>query len=214
MQATEFLNPADPRPTEVISDVDRPHRLTVSGIYELPFGKGRQRLASVHPLASKIISGWQVSGIYAYQSGPPLSWGNVIFTGNVRDIALAADQRTIQRWFNTDAGFNKASAQQLDHNVRTFPLRFGFLRGDHTNNYDLTLIKNTEITETKSLQFRAEFLNAFNHPLLPTGGTNANGISSGGVVTNPTSSNFGSISGVSNQENYSRRIQLGIKFLF
>ena len=62
---------------------------------------------------SALIGGWQFSGIYTYQSGFPIGFGNIIFTGNIDDIALPANERTLARWFNTDAGFNKVSAQQL-----------------------------------------------------------------------------------------------------
>lgn len=205
MQATELLNQDDPRPTEVISESDHPHRLSVSGIYEFPFGKGRQLLANLNPVASRIISGWQLSGIYVYQSGPTFfDWGNIIFNGNLRDVVLPESQRTVGlggRWINTDAGFVKAPGAQLVRNVRTFPQRHGFIRGDNRSNYDFALIKNTEITERKDLQFKAEFLNAFNSPLFP----NPN--------TDPTSSAFGSIR-PSNQSNYARRIQLSVKFIF
>ncbi len=201
MQATETLNAGDPQPVEVISDADRPHRLTVSGIWELPFGRGRRLLAGVHPAASKIVSGWQLSGIYTYQSGAPLGWGNIIFNGNLRDIRLAGGEQTVARWFNTAAGFERNSALQLDRNVRTFQPRFGFLRGDKWNNYDLAVIKNTRIAEGKDAQFKAEFLNAFNHPLFP------------GPNTTPTAVAFGTTS-ASTQANYPRRIQLNLKFLF
>ena len=48
-----------------------------------------------------------MQGIYTYQSGFPIGFGNVLFTGNIDDIALPASERTVTRWFNTDAGFNK-----------------------------------------------------------------------------------------------------------
>ena len=41
MQATEYLNAADPAPTKMISDLDATNRLSLSGIYALPFGKGQ-----------------------------------------------------------------------------------------------------------------------------------------------------------------------------
>ncbi len=44
-QATEYLNPADAKPTKMISDLDVPHRLSLSAIVELPFGKGRRFLS-------------------------------------------------------------------------------------------------------------------------------------------------------------------------
>ncbi|MFN0086402.1 MAG: TonB-dependent receptor domain-containing protein [Blastocatellia bacterium] len=201
MEATELLNAGDPRPTEVISSVDRPHRFTVNGIYEIPLGKGRAYLAKTNAVVSRLISGWQVSGIYAYQSGSPVGFGNVIFTGDVANLALPGNQQTVARWFNTDAGFNKVAAQQLGSNVRTFPLRFGSVRANPINNYDLSVIKNTEVWESKSLQFRAEFLNAFNHPFFPA------------PNTNPTVVQFGTVQ-ASTQDNYPRRIQLTVKFLF
>ncbi len=201
MEAVDLLNAADPAPTEAISPADRPHRFTFNGIYELPFGKGRMLLGNVNPVVSRFVSGWQLQGIYAYQSGVPIGFGNVIFTGDVKNIRLPGDQQTVARYFNTDAGFNRVVAQQLAANVRTFPLRFGFLRATPINNYDLSLLKNTEIWENKTLQFRAEFLNAFNHPLFP------------GPNTNPTVVQFGTIQ-ASTQDNYARRIQLALKFMF
>ena len=203
MEAISYLNAADPLPTEVISDMDRPHRLAVSGIFELPFGKGRRLLHDINPISSHLVSGWQVSGIYTFQSGPPLNWGNVIFNGDVKNIRLPGDQQTTQRWINVDAGFNRVSSQQLASNVRTFPLRFGFLRADKINNFDIGIIKKTFIGEKKELQFRGELLNAFNHPLLFTTQINLT----------PQNAAFGQVT-AGTQENYPRRVQLTLKFIF
>ncbi len=205
MEATELLNGADPDPTEVISSVDRPHRLTVNGIIELPFGKGRSFLNNTNGFISRVVSGWQVQGIYAYQSGSPLGFGNLIFNGDLKNIRLPGDQQTVARWFNTEAGFNKVVANnatgQLGSNVRAFPLRFGFIRADNLSNYDLSILKNTQLSEGKTLQFRAEFLNSFNHPFFP------------GPNTNPTVVQFGTVQ-ASTQDNYARRIQLALRFIF
>ncbi len=201
MEAISYLNPADPRPSEAISDFDRTHRLTMNGIYELPFGKGRRLLANVNPVASRIISGWQLSGVYQYQSGAPINFGNIFFTGSFDDIDLPSDQRTTDRWFNTNAGFVTASAAQPVNNIRTFPLRLSNVRTDAINNIDLSVIKKTQIWENKNLEFRAEFINAFNHVLLPAPNTSV------------TSSAFGQIV-ASNQANYARRIQLTLRFVF
>jgi hypothetical protein len=212
MEAVQLLNGqnetrtngSDARPTEMIAPEDRPHRIAFSGIYELPFGKGRQFFGSVSPIASLFVSGWQFSGIYSFQSGPPLEFGNVIFTGDLNDVRLPGDQQTVQRWINTDAGFNKVAAQQLDRNVRTFPLRFGGIRAAKVSNVDFGIIKKTKLGEgSKELQFRGEFLNAFNHPLLFAGAINLN----------PTQAAFGQITS-GTQANYPRRVQLTAKFLF
>lgn len=200
----DFLNAADPEPTKVVSNQDVPHRLTVSGIAELPFGRGRRFGGNANAAVSAIVGGWQVQGIYTYQSGFPIGFGNVLLTGNLDDIALPASQRSPARWFNTDAGFNKVSAEQLASNVRTFPLRLDSVRTDTVKNVDLSIIKNTMIGNGKNLQFRFESLNAFNHPLFP-GPT--------GTQTDPTQVAFGTVGG-STQQNYARRTQVMVKFLF
>jgi hypothetical protein len=200
-EQSEYLNAADPEPTRFISDQDSPHRVVVNGIWELPFGTGRRFGTSASPLIDRIVGGWQISGIYMYQSGVPIGFGNVIFTGTLDDIAMSSGDRTLDRWFNVDAGFNRVAAQQLASNVRTFPLRLDSVRTDPVNNVDLSLIKNTRIVGDKMLQLRFEALNAFNHPLFP------------GPNTNPTAAAFGSIS-ASTQNNYSRRVQVMVKVIF
>jgi hypothetical protein len=195
MQASELLQADDLRPQEVISDFDRPHRFVVSGIWELPFSR------SLPPLAKGFLGGWQASGVYTYQTGAPINWGNIIFRGDIKNIALPSDQRTPQRWFNTDAGFEKSANLQLASNVRTFPLRFSGIRTQSINNYDLALFKNTRFRERYNAQFKAEFLNAFNTPLFPA------------PNTTPTVAAFGQAIAAT-QSNYPRRIQLTVKFLF
>jgi hypothetical protein len=208
MQATEYLNAADPMPVQIISDQDTPHRIAVSSIYELPFGKGKPLGAAAGAVLDKFIGGWQVQGIYVFQSGTPITWGPT--TGTLRDTGLpfrgdpsqiGLDNPTRDMWFNVNAGFDsyKASSKALVNNVRYFPLRFGTLRSDPLDNWDLSVLKNVPVAEGKDLQFRFEFLNAMNHPNFQA------------PDTNPTSGTFGMVNGV---QNYSRRVQLGAKFVF
>jgi hypothetical protein len=201
-EAVEFLNAGDPEPWKGASAVDVPHRMTLNGIVELPFGKGRHFGGGAPAAVSALISGWQFSGIYTYQSGFPIAFGNIIFTGNFDDIPLPASERTLPRWFNTDAGFNKVTAQQLASNVRTFPLRLENVRSDTVSSVDLSLIKNTSVAG-RTLELRFDALNALNHPLFPRSG----------IIVNPTAANFGATV-TSAQENYARRVQLSAKFLF
>ena len=192
-EATEFLNAADPSPTRHIHPQDVPHKLSISGIWELPIAR------NATGALKRIAGGWQLSGIYSYQSGFPIgNFGNVIFDGNLDDLALS--DPTVERWLNVDAGFNRVAAQQpTAWDVRTFPLRVSELRGDTLNNVDVSILKNTEIVAGKVLQLRFEALSAFNHPRF----NNPN--------INPTVAAFGQVSG---QNNYSRRVQVMAKFLF
>ena len=53
----QYLNPQDTGLTEYISPNERPHRWTLSTIYELPFGKGRTWGTNWNPVVDAIISG-------------------------------------------------------------------------------------------------------------------------------------------------------------
>ncbi|MCI0421634.1 MAG: hypothetical protein L0312_20810, partial [Acidobacteria bacterium] len=94
-----------------------------------------------------------------------------------------------------------AAAAQPVSNVRTFPLRLSNVRTAAINNVDLSVIKKTQILERKHLEFRAEFINAFNHPLLPAPNTAVTQAAFGQIIA-------------SQQANYARRIQLTVKFVF
>lgn len=199
MEATNYLNGADPMPARVISDQDFTQRVSISSIYELPFGRGRKFFSSAHGIWNSLVSGWQAEGVFVAQVGAPLAWGNIIFNGDLHDIPLAGGQRGVAQWFNTNAGFVRSSSQQLANNLRTFPTRLSGVRGPGINNFDLSAIKSTKIREKTTLQFRVEGLNAMNHPLF----ANPN--------VDPTSSAFGVIS---TQNNNPRRIQLSLKAVF
>ena len=200
MEATSRLNGQYSALEYVISDQDRPHRFVVSAIWELPFGRGRKFLNSMPAAGEKILGGWQIQGVYTAQGGAPLSWGNMLFYGaDIHSITLPESQRKVERWFNTDAGFEKNSQRQLGSNFRTFPSRLSDVRMDGFNLWDLSMLKNTRLREGLELQFRGEFLNAFNHTLFA------------GPSTSPTSTAFGQ---VTSQRGYPRRIQLGVKVLF
>lgn len=198
MEAASYLNAGDPLPERVISGQDFPHRLTISGIYELPFGPGRRLLGSASGVTGKILSGWQVQGVYIAQSGQALGFGNAIFTGDIRSVAIPNGQRTVDRWFNTE-GFERNSSRQLQFNLRTLSSRFSGIRGDGINTFNLSIIKNTSITETMKIQLRGEAINAMNHVMF----VNPN--------TNPASAAFGT---VSDEKSSGRAIQVGLKFLF
>jgi len=198
LDATQFQNAGDSTPTKAISAFDRPHQISFSGIYELPFGKGRKYLNVSHRWADAFIGGWQLNSIWLVTSGEPLSFGNVIFNGDLANIASGG--HTVERWFNIDAGFNRNSAQQLAYNIQTFPIRLGNVRAGRYNSVDLSLLKDFRFTERHRFQFRFEVFNALNYQraFAPPD-------------TSPTSSSFGQVF-----DSYSvpRTIQLGFKYLF
>lgn len=214
LQATEYLNAGDERPHKVISDQDVPHRFSMSGFYEFPFGKGKTFFSNANRFVNAIIGGWQVQGTYVYQSGFPVLFANdAFYLGG--DISIPKSQQTTGRWFNTAAFVsvvggnptcgafatpNASCATPVDHR-RTLPLRFSNVRIDPTNNMDFGIRKDIHLRETMKIQLRMEFINGLNHPLFP------------GPVVNPGSATFGQIV-ASNQNNYARRAQLSAKFIF
>lgn len=85
---------------------------------------------------------------------------------------------------------------------RDNPYRFTSVRGPAINNVDFAVIKDTQITEGKTLRFDVQALNAFNHPLFPNPGLNPSQTSSFGIIN------------ASTQANYPRRLQMELKFIF
>jgi hypothetical protein len=213
LQATEYLNAADPSPTKMVSDQDAPHRLAVSGMYELPLGKG-YKYGGSSKVSNAILGGWQFGGTVQMQSGFPIAFGAYNITTAVTSgdlfyrggqISIPSSERTTSRWFNTSAFTSvltdtNANSSPVSH-LRTFPYRVGSVRRDYIKNVDLTMKKDIALRESMKLQLRFELLNAFNEPYFPA------------PVVNQTATNFGQIS-ASNQDNYARRAQIGLKFIF
>lgn len=214
IQATEYLNAGDPEPTKMISDQDVPHRLSLSALYSLPFGKNRAFLSSSNWLANTLVGGWQIQGVTQLQSGFPVAFGAYNLTSAATsgdlfylggDISITSDQRGTLRWFDTSAfasvlATSATNATPVNH-LRTFPYRVSSVRRDYIKNIDLALLKDINIRESMRVQLRFEAINAFNEPYFPA------------PVVSQTASNFGQIS-ASNQDNYARRVQMGVKFLF
>jgi hypothetical protein len=180
MEAAQFLNAQDPMPYESLADIDRAQRITGSGIWELPFGKGRKFGAQMPKALQFFAGGWQLSGAWQRQSGQPIGWGNIQITGDSTQLALPSDQRNADHWFNTDI-FNKNSTQALASNIRTFPFRFSNVRLDSQRRWDFSLNKTFAINERVKMKFRGDSFNAWNEPVLR------------GPTTDPTNSSFGKI---------------------
>lgn len=214
------LNAVDPFYERRLGDADTPHRVTLSGIYEVPLGRGRRWLAQSNRLVNGALGGWQVGFIYNYQVGNPLTLDNIFFNGDPGQLRINVDGSTVDNVFGADlrtSGFyyTDASMQangQLDlarqirdprinqvFNLRTLSSRLPNLRGDTLNNIDLSLIKNTSLNERLRLQFRAELLNVTNQVFF------------GGLDFNPRNASFGRLT---EQVNLPREWQLGLKLLF
>jgi hypothetical protein len=147
-----------------LSSIHRKHALNFNYVYELPFLRK-------HPMAllRETLGGWEISGITSFQSGAPLS---VTVPTDVARIGVSSSratvignptldpgQRTLTRWFNTEAFLPPELMIQG---------RFGnsgrnILIGPGFNEWDIALLKNFRLQEKRGIQFRAESFNTWNH---------------------------------------------------
>jgi hypothetical protein len=185
---------------------DVPHRAVTSFIYDLPFGKGKKFLASAGGAADRLVGGWGVNGITTFQSGNPLTMTMAVNTTNSQGGGQrpnstgetarleGAAQGRLTRWFNTSA-FTPTPAFQFGNLGRTLTR----VRSHGIANYNITVFKNTQLTERYGLQFRTEIFNLFNRVQFGYPGT---------ALGNPQ---FGVVSG---QYNDPRLIQFALKLVF
>jgi Carboxypeptidase regulatory-like domain/TonB dependent receptor len=151
------------------SEFDIEHRFVASYIWELPFGRGHAIGNDWSPAMDLVLGGWQLTGIHVIQSGlaltATLGGSTVLNLGGERrarpnlvgDPELPSSERTIDRWFNTDA-FAAFSPPQAFGNAGV-----GIMRGPGMTNFDFSLSKNFLVGGSRSLQFRIELFNAFNN---------------------------------------------------
>ncbi len=193
---------------------DLRQRFSFSSLYELPVGHGKRWLGSGNRFVNGFLGGWEVTTVLSLQTGFPITpqsgfdFANV-GTGNWRpdricNGALPAGQRTIQRWFDTSCFTD--DLLQADYNKGIY--RFGnsgrsVLDGPGFQDLDVGMIKDFHISESKTLQFRAEFFNALNHANFHADRVDTN-------VQDKATGRFGTVTGAYDP----RDIQIALKFLF
>ncbi|MBI3207750.1 MAG: TonB-dependent receptor [Candidatus Solibacter usitatus] len=190
-----------------IDQDDVANRFVVSGVYELPIGKGKPLFTNAGRIGNGFFGGWQLNGIGTFQSGLPLAVrGSNNFTGInypdvLRDPTLPASERTPVRWFDTDAFRNPASFV-IGNAPRTLPRT----RGPGLADISFSVFKSFRVADKARLEARGELFNAVNHvnynsPNV-TFGPGANGQN--------VNANFGRILGSLE----ARRVQMGLRLAF
>jgi hypothetical protein len=207
MEAVGYLNSQDAigQLAPVVTGDYAPHRLMISGGYDLPLFKNSNRLLR------NIAGGWKVNGIAAMQSGVPVGTpGGVFLLGDPR---LPEGQQSLARWFNTctltTTGARQSCAStsetpvfqiQPAFTLRSHSTRFSNIRTSRPPQIDLSLFKTFRFTEGVALQVRAEAFNFTNTPWF------------GGPNTTAGSAAFGVIT--ASQVNDQRNVQLAMKLIF
>ncbi len=210
-QAQMILDRNDLRRDWGPSALNVTHQSSISAHYELPFGHGRRWLGGGAGLPNKLIGGWELNGIATLLSGFPFTpqiGSNRSGDGDTRN----PDRPSLNPSFSGPVVLGKQT-RWFDPNAFVLPaagtfgnLGRGVFEGPGLAELDLSLLKNTAVTEKLNLQFRAEFFNILNHTNLGT--PNA-------VVFSGTS---GAISGsaglITSTATTSRQIQFGMKLIF
>lgn len=205
----EGVNPFDPRKSIGLCIFDVTHNFVASYETRLPFDRAFNATSG---WTNKLAAGWAISGITTFVTGLPVTMSEAddnSFTGtqggeaqiDLPDFAggkvlTGADPRSGQPYFNTSL-FSPETPGTIGNSRRRF------FHGPGLNNWNTALLKDTKLTETKTLQFRAEAFNLFNHAQFSAGGS-----SNFGVVGAP---GFGIISATYGQP---RVLQIALKLLF
>jgi hypothetical protein len=188
-------------------------------IYDLPFGRGKQFGTNMNKAADAVVGGWKVSALPTFRGGFPLTLssnddhsGTNSFQNRPDCIAppRVLHKQPIGGTFYGYRWFDPASYQEPKAGY------FGScsvssVYGPGEQNIDASLAKIFSITEHQNVEFRAEFINAFNHPILDAP-------SNGGLtVTNPVTGaidpNTSTIGQINTSEG-ARNIQFALKYNF
>jgi outer membrane receptor protein involved in Fe transport len=218
------INFFDRKTDRGLSSFSVKHVLVANWSYELPFGQASRGATGT------LVKGWQLNSVVTAQSGTPFEvrLGHNQ-SGNLNTIDFSIHERPDVRpgmsnnpvtgdpkhWFDASA-FVLQPANTIGNLGRNT------LIGPKLVNCDFSLFKQFALTEGKTLHFRAEMFNIFNHPnfgvpnsanrtaLLPF--TDPDGVTcpTGQTCANPNSS----AGAILNTVTTSRQIQFGLKFTF
>jgi hypothetical protein len=189
-------------------------------------GTGKAFLSGVNAAAERLISGWSIATISNVATGFPFSpqlGYNPTGSGDSRNPVRpdvnpnfsgtlypgGATAQKVAQYFNPNA-FSAPRAGYVGNSSRDS------LKGPGFADWDISLLKSTQITERVRVQFRSEFFNILNHTnlQLPNEVVYSTGPTQGTLANQNTVAALGSPGTISATANTSRQIQLGVKVLF
>lgn len=194
------------------SEFDVPHRVVLNGIVELPFGHGRKFGSDWNGFLNAIAGGWNVSAIWQWQSGRPLTLNAnnfaYYYNGDVNQLTADYSGNVDLPVFDVSGFYfdDIPEAQrrtdtriQLAQNYKTLPSRPAKLRGQQLQLLDMSIVKRFDITQTVRAQLHFEVYNALNQTFYAN------------PEVNPTNANFGK---VTSQSNVPVNLQIGFRVFF
>jgi hypothetical protein len=151
---------------------DATHVISAYAIYDLPFGRGKMLGKNANRAVNGVIGNWEVSPIVSWRTGWPLPINGAQDESGTFGRGPRADCNGVpsivntfipgigRQWFNNTGQFTNPAAGTFGN----CSPQLGDLRSPHYSDIDLSLHKDFPITERFRLQFRSDFVNAFNHP--------------------------------------------------
>jgi hypothetical protein len=226
------LNPWEPL-EDRIATVDRPHRVTLATVAELPFGRNKRFGADWNSLVDSVLGGWQFTARYERQSGQPLTMGNLYFDqgcGDPKDVLKSRwDKDASGQIYGVDLPsfdtscfytlngqpFRNTAGQPVTFgateislgaaNLRRFPSTLEGVRFMKHHILDIGFSKNFALGGRARMQIRLEALNVTNYTLFGVGN----------VTLAPTNAAFGKVSNLDTSTVMKPRdVQLGVRFWF
>jgi hypothetical protein len=181
------------RPERSVDNIDVPHRFVLSGVQDLPFGRGRRFGSNLPKMVNAMFGGWSVGSIVVMASGRPynlITQGNIANTGtfvvvnrpNVSGDPYAID-RTVQRDFNT-AVFTNPGTYQIGNAGRNILRQRAFF------NWDFATHKEFQVRERMRLQFRFEAFHFTNTPRFGAAGATVGTATFGQITSADTPRNL------------------------
>ncbi|MCU1259759.1 MAG: TonB-dependent hemoglobin/transferrin/lactoferrin receptor family protein [Bryobacterales bacterium] len=186
--AESRVNVQDPRNVKTeygLADFNFPQRFTLSAIYDLPFGKGRQYLANASRILDGVAGGWALTSIVTAQNGPPgtvtmatstSNTGTAQYPNRVCDGNLSNSQRTIQHWYDTSC-FVAPALYTFGNAGRNIVIAPGLVT------WDLGAHKDFRITEGTGLTLRGEFFNVLNKANFGYPNTSIGSLAAGSITS-------------------------------
>jgi hypothetical protein len=163
------LNKFNQQAEWAVSSADQPHVLSLSGVYELPFGSGKPLFSGGNRfLAKEVIGGWQVSGTFQYAAGTPFgigASGSPLATGGNRanDVAGAPIQLNYKNYYKNLPVFNTAAFTDPGRAaVGTAARNQSNLRNPFSSNENVALAKKFNFGESVQAELRMEYFNVLN----------------------------------------------------
>jgi hypothetical protein len=195
---TGIADPNNLRAERSLANWDVSQRLVLSGMWELPVGRGKWLGANWSKPLDLLLGRWQFNGIAAFQKGSVLALTATQGTrpNRVRPVEQYTGpiQDRLTKYFDTGA-FSIPLTFTYGNASPTIPQ----LRGPGVNNFDLSIFKTFKLHEKLSTQFRFESFNTFNRVQFAKPGLQV-GSTALGVITV--------------QQNQPRKLQVALKMIF